>query len=178
MLKHAGESGAQVFDGVKINAIEFVPSDIDTSALGEKNPSPGRAVAATWTRKEDGVTGRIEFDYLVDASGRFGIMSTKYLKNRKFNKGLKNVASWSYWKNTGKYAPGTPRDNQPFFEALTGISLTLPRFAIGISANKYLQMLADGVGPSPSTTAPCPSASSSAKTYPSKRKKQWAPPAA
>jgi hypothetical protein len=47
-------------------------------------------------------------------------MSTKYLKNRKFNQGLKNVASWGYWKNSGKYDAGGYRDNQPFFEALTG----------------------------------------------------------
>ena len=122
MLQHAGESGAGVFDGVKINSIEFVPSDIDTSKIEEHFPNPGRAVAASWSRREDGTTGTIKFDYLVDASGRIGIMSTKYLKNRKYNQGLKNVASWSYWKNTGKYAPGTPRDNQPFFEALTGNS--------------------------------------------------------
>lgn len=119
MLKHASESGAKVFDGVKISSIEFVPSDVIPS--GEENfPNPGRAVAASWSRKEDGATGTIKFDYLVDASGRVGIMSTKYLKNRKYNQGLKNVASWSYWKNTGKYAPSTYREGQPFFEALTG----------------------------------------------------------
>jgi flavin-dependent dehydrogenase len=122
MLKHASESGAKVFDAVKINSIEFVLSDIDTSKIEEKFPNPGRAVAASWSRKEDGATGTIKFDYLVDASGRVGIMSTKYLKNRKYNQGLKNVASWGYWKNTGRYAPGTYRDNQPFFEALTGNS--------------------------------------------------------
>jgi hypothetical protein len=53
-------------------------------------------VSAAWTRKEDGTSGVIKFDYIVDASGRMGIMSTKYLKNRHFNQGLKNVASWGY----------------------------------------------------------------------------------
>ena len=43
------------------------------------------------------------------------------MKNRKFNQGLKNVASWAYWSNTDQYAMGTYRENQPFFEALTGI---------------------------------------------------------
>ena len=125
MYKHAEESGAKVFDGVKINSIEFVESDLDLSKIDGNFPNPGRAVSASWTRKEDGLSGTINFEYLVDASGRMGIVSTKYLKNRKFNQGLKNVASWNYWKNTGKYAPGTARDNQPFFEALTGNYLTL-----------------------------------------------------
>ncbi len=47
-------------------------------------------------------------------------MSTRYLKNRTFNKSLKNVAVWGYWTGTGQYAPGTKRENAPWFEALTG----------------------------------------------------------
>lgn len=44
------------------------------------------------------------------------------MKNQKFNQGLKNVAQWGYWKGAGKYAEGTRRENQPYFEALTGMS--------------------------------------------------------
>ncbi|KAI9061696.1 FAD/NAD(P)-binding domain-containing protein [Trametes sanguinea] len=66
-----------------------------------------------------GGKGEITFDYLVDASGRAGIMSTKYLKNRKFNMSLKNVAVWGYWKSTGVYGRGTDRENAPYFEALS-----------------------------------------------------------
>ena len=82
-------------------------------------PDPGRPVSASWSRK-DGGSGRINFDYLVDASGRAGIVSTKYLKNRKTNQGLKNIANWGYWKGTADYAPDTPRQGQPLFEALSG----------------------------------------------------------
>jgi hypothetical protein len=49
-------------------------------------------VSATWTRKDDGASGINKFDYIVDASGRMSIMSTKYPKNPHFNQGLKNVA--------------------------------------------------------------------------------------
>lgn len=123
MFRHAGEQGAKIFDGVKINEIDFVesglPSDVVNASTDPKVANPGRPVSAKWSRK-DGSTGVIKFDYIVDASGRVGIMSTKYLKNRKYNQGLKNVASWGYWKGAGKYAAGTERDNQPFFEALTG----------------------------------------------------------
>ena len=46
----------------------------------------------------------------------------RYLKNRKFNSSLKNVAQWAYWKNTGLYGKDTTRENAPVFEALTGMS--------------------------------------------------------
>ncbi|KAL8734599.1 MAG: hypothetical protein Q9181_003151 [Wetmoreana brouardii] len=119
MFKHAAKVGATTFDGVKVNNIEFVPSDIPSVHQDADAPSPGRPVSATWSCKEDGSSGKITFDYLVDASGRAGIVSTKYLKNRKNNQGLKNIANWAYWKGAGNYGEGTSREGQPFFEALT-----------------------------------------------------------
>ncbi|EFQ33697.1 uncharacterized protein GLRG_08626 [Colletotrichum graminicola M1.001] len=118
IFRHAGKSGAQIFDGVKVSTIEFTPHEGPTTA-DEKTVDPGRPVSATWTRKEYGTTGVIKFDYLIDASGRLGIMSTKYLKNRHFNQGLKNVASWGYWKGAGRYGVGTPQEGVPYFEALS-----------------------------------------------------------
>lgn len=131
MFKHAAKCGADTFDGVKVTDIEFVPSDIPSVYQDADAPNPGRPVSATWTRKEDGTSGKISFDYLVDGSGRAGIVSTKYLKNRKNNKGLKNIANWAYWKGAGKYGEGTVREGQPFFEALTGNATSLwPNFFI------------------------------------------------
>ena len=108
---------------MKIESIEFnessgidVPEDVKVMDLG-------RPVSATWKRK-DGTTGSISFDYVIDGSGRAGVVSTKYMKNRKFNQGLKNVASWGYWKGHGQYAEGTKRQNEPLFEALTGIPMS------------------------------------------------------
>jgi flavin-dependent dehydrogenase len=120
MFQHAGKNGAKTFDQVGVKSLEFAQSDLPLP--DPKTPSPGKATAAHWTNKADGSSGTIFFDYLVDASGRYGLVSTKYLKNRKFNQGLKNIANWSYWKNAGKYAPGTQREGQPFFEALTDAS--------------------------------------------------------
>ena len=120
IFRHAGKSGAQIFDGVKVQSLDFEKSGIDVPE-DLKVADIGRPVSATWSRKADGSSGTIKFDYLVDASGRAGLVSTKYLKNRKYNQGLKNVASWGYWKGAGQYAPGTLREGQPFFEALTGI---------------------------------------------------------
>lgn len=125
IFRHAGKCGATIFDGVKVDSIEFSESSGIKVPKDSKVADIGRPVSANWKRK-DGTTGSIKFDYLVDGSGRAGLVSTKYLKNRKFNQGLKNVASWGYWSGTGQYAVGTKRQNQPFFEALTGTSATCP----------------------------------------------------
>ncbi|KAI5115888.1 hypothetical protein M0805_004499 [Coniferiporia weirii] len=109
-FRHAGKSGAKVFDGVKVTAVSFKDN---------ADPASARPISATYARKSDGSTGEITFDYIVDASGRAGIVSTKYLKNRTYNQGLKNVAWWGYWDGAKPYGAGTPRENAPFFEALT-----------------------------------------------------------
>ncbi|KAF7168573.1 hypothetical protein CNMCM5623_001555 [Aspergillus felis] len=113
MFKHAGKSGAKVFDGVKVNGIDFepLPGAAKDSALG-------RPVCATWASKGTGTSGTVKFEYLVDATGRAGLVSTKYMKNRRYNEGLKNVASWGYWKGAGSYGVGTPREGDPYFEAI------------------------------------------------------------
>ena len=89
-------------------------TEIHFSTTDAKQP-----VAASWKRPS-GEQGRIEFEYLIDASGRNGIMSTRYLKNRKFNKSLNNVACWGYWENTDRYMPGTTRENAVWIESLEG----------------------------------------------------------
>ncbi|KAB5566225.1 O-methyltransferase [Coniochaeta sp. 2T2.1] len=121
IFRHAGQSGAHIFDGVKVSSLEFALSGLAPSTDPDcEIPDPGRPVSASWTCKENGTSGVVKFDYLVDASGRAGLMSTKYLKNRKMNTGvqLKNVATWGYWTNGGVYAKGTPREGCPYFEAL------------------------------------------------------------
>lgn len=56
----------------------------------------------------------------MDASGRRGILSTKYLKNRSFNDNFKNTANWAYWKSDNLYGTGTHMHGSPYFEALDG----------------------------------------------------------
>ena len=163
MFKHAAKSGAQTFDGVRVTSIEFTDDDDD-----DDDNNTNRPVSASWKAK-DGRTGSIEFDYLVDASGRAGITSTKYLKNRTFNNYLKNVASWGYWEGATPYGMGTPVEGQPFFEALQGWIFPPPFLPIPspspspspIQSNlMHPQTAAAGSGSSPSTTTPPPSASS------------------
>ncbi|KAE8393035.1 FAD/NAD(P)-binding domain-containing protein [Aspergillus alliaceus] len=112
MFRHAGESGAQVFDGVKVTSVNFEP---DSESVDD---GPGRPVSASWSRK-DGSNGIIQFRYLIDATGRAGLVSTKYLKNRVVNNALKGVATWGYWEDVEVPGAGTPRENDPYFEAIS-----------------------------------------------------------
>lgn len=79
-----------------------------------------RPISADWESKS-GEKGNIAFEWLIDASGRSGIISTQYLRNRRFTEALKNIAMWGYWRNGRVYMAGTRRENAPWFEALTGI---------------------------------------------------------
>ncbi|KAF9032162.1 FAD/NAD(P)-binding domain-containing protein [Hymenopellis radicata] len=106
LLSHAAGSGATVFQERKVTRIGFDAED------------SSRPVSADY-EGPSGQKGTIHFDYLIDASGRKGIMSTKYLKNRNMNSSLKNIATWGYWTGGKAYAAGTYRNNAPFFEALT-----------------------------------------------------------
>ncbi len=90
LLENAADQGVRVFEGTRVREIEFD---------GE------RPVAALWSA--DGQEGRTGFDYLVDASGRAGVMATKYLKNRRYHDAFKNIATWAYWKDV------TPLDRGP-----------------------------------------------------------------
>ncbi|CAL8581248.1 hypothetical protein XPA_006948 [Xanthoria parietina] len=115
MFLHARKSGARVYDNTKVTDIEFLYWGNEDDS---KDPGHKRPVSASYTRNPDARPGTIRFEYLVDASGRTGLLSNKYQKTRKYNRGLNNVAHWAYWKGTKMYAPGTARANSPYFEAL------------------------------------------------------------
>lgn len=92
LLDHAASLGVETVQGTTVRDLEFD---------GE------RPVAAHWTDTSDPQrTGRIEFDYLIDASGRAGVMANRHLKNRKFHNVFRNVAAWSYWKDAERLDRG------------------------------------------------------------------------
>ncbi|TBU24654.1 FAD/NAD(P)-binding domain-containing protein [Dichomitus squalens] len=145
LLKHAASCGAKIYEQTRVVDVAFEDASSSQvplqpapqpphSCFGQRIPGQRRPSTVEFSNPPASELGRpksvvyetafgakreITFDYLVDASGRAGIMSTKYLKNRKFNASLKNVAVWGYWKNTDMYGEGTPRQNAPFFEALS-----------------------------------------------------------
>lgn len=88
LLRHAEKSGVKVFEETRILQLE-------------RNDEGGFS-AATWERA-DGTSGRIEFDYLIDASGLNGLIATKYHKDRVFQENFANVAIGGYWENAKEY---------------------------------------------------------------------------
>lgn len=84
LLRHAAAAGAAVHEGIEVRALDF--------------DGAGRPCRAHWVRRTgESASGEIAFDYLVDASGRHGLMSARYLRNRRFHRVFQNVAYWSYW---------------------------------------------------------------------------------
>ena len=91
LLEHAAEQGVDVRQGAEIREVHFVD---------------GKPRSAEWT-DASGVRQVTEFDALVDASGRAGVLSARHFKNRRFHEIFRNVAIWGYWKG-GVTLPNTP----------------------------------------------------------------------
>lgn len=83
LLRHAQSQGVKVHEGVSVAEIHFRDE---------------RPISADWHAEGTGETGNIQFDYVLDTSGRAGIMANKYLKSRRFLNAFQNVAMWGYWK--------------------------------------------------------------------------------
>ncbi|KAF7373328.1 FAD/NAD(P)-binding domain-containing protein [Mycena sanguinolenta] len=98
LMRHAQECGAKVYEEHRVTELNFAEG------------SDHRPVSASYTTVS-GESGSIDFDYLVDASGRAGIMSTKYLKNRHMNETLKNIACWAYWTDESGWGWFIPLQN-------------------------------------------------------------------
>ncbi|MGJ4859881.1 NAD(P)/FAD-dependent oxidoreductase [Labrys sp. La1] len=98
LLDHAAENGADIHQNVKVTNIEF---------------ENGRAVGASYLDRGSETRGTIRFKYLVDCSGRSGIIANDYRKDRQFHNVFKNVAVWSYWTGTNlnydNLPPGSTR---------------------------------------------------------------------
>ncbi|GLB07980.1 hypothetical protein AtubIFM57258_003348 [Aspergillus tubingensis] len=116
LFRYAEKGGCETFDGVKVTSFEFRATESSATSNADFPES------ASWTRR-DKSAGRIRSKYLVDASGRAGLMSTKYLKNRRYNEGLKNLATWGYFENAATYGVGTVMEGSPYFSCLEGTNI-------------------------------------------------------
>ncbi|HZB50037.1 MAG TPA: NAD(P)/FAD-dependent oxidoreductase [Mycobacteriales bacterium] len=83
LLEHARSQGVTVHEGVSVRRVDF---DGD------------RAVSAAWEHTDKSASGTIAFDYVLDASGRAGLLATKQHRSRRIHEVFKNVALWGYWK--------------------------------------------------------------------------------
>jgi flavin-dependent dehydrogenase len=83
MLKNAAEQGAGVHQNVKIAEVHF---------------DKERAVSAHYYDHASKSAGTIQFKYVIDCSGRAGVIGNEHLRARRFHHVFKNVAIWSYWE--------------------------------------------------------------------------------
>ena len=92
LLEHARSLGVDVREEVAARQVTF--------------DGDGRAVAANWSTTDGTAGGRLAFDYLVDASGRSGMIATKHQRDRQFHDAFRNVGIWGYWEGAGKLPRG------------------------------------------------------------------------
>ena len=127
LLEHAKSQGVKVFEGTEIRNLSF---DGD------------RPRSATWAQVVGGSeTGKISFDYLVDASGRAGLMSMRYLKNRRYHNAFQNVALWGYWEGAARmsFAPDGAIANGAVPDGwLWGIPLHDGTMSVGLVLHKSI----------------------------------------
>ncbi|SLM49939.1 CrpH [Nitrospira japonica] len=90
LIDHASSQGVSVLEGHEVKQLDLVD---------------GRPVAAPAVDSE-GNRVRLTFDFLVDATGRSGLMATGYLRNRYYHKAFMNVATWGYWRKAKRLSVG------------------------------------------------------------------------
>ncbi|KXN81055.1 Tryptophan 2-halogenase [Leucoagaricus sp. SymC.cos] len=121
LLDRARELGVQIYENHRVTEIQFSkPSAAKVNATQAQNESQepqNLPVSVTWKNVATGQIGTIAFDWVVDASGRNGIIS-RALGLRKYNQSLKNIAYWGYWTGTQEYRHPACEIQLPFFEAL------------------------------------------------------------
>jgi len=125
LLEHAKSQGVKVFEGTEVRSLSF---DGD------------RPRSATWSQVVGGSeTGEIFFDYLIDASGRAGVMAMHYQKDRHYHNAFQNVAMWGYWTGAGRmsFAPEGAIANGAVPEGwLWGIPLHDGTMSVGLVLHK------------------------------------------
>lgn len=90
LLRNAAEQGATVIQSAAVRRVVF---DGD------------RPVAAEW--RQDGRDRTTTFDFLVDASGRTGVLANGHFGMRVRNESFENVGIWGYWHGA-RLLPDSP----------------------------------------------------------------------
>jgi len=83
LLRNASDNGVEVIEGAVVKGVDF---------------TDGRATAVRWAcRDTPDTVHTTRCDFVVDATGRNGILSARQLKNRWQHTVFQNTAVWSYW---------------------------------------------------------------------------------
>jgi flavin-dependent dehydrogenase len=123
LLRNAAEQGAVVVEGATVEQVQF---------------ESGRAVAARWA-DDSGTRHAVEFDFLVDASGRTGVLANRHFAMRSSHDQFQNVGIWGYWRGA-KLLPESPEGAINIFSSPRGwywhIPLRDDRWSVGFVTHK------------------------------------------
>ncbi len=122
LLRNAADQGATVIEEATVRRVVF---DGD------------RPVSAEWTRH--GETHTTSFDFLVDASGRTGVLAKKHFDMRTPHAQFQNVGMWGYWTGA-RLLPGSPEGAINVVSSSDGwywhIPLPGDRWSVGLVTHK------------------------------------------
>ncbi|MFI6444911.1 NAD(P)/FAD-dependent oxidoreductase [Kitasatospora sp. NPDC050543] len=111
LLDNAGTQGAEVICEATVKNVVF---DGD------------RPVAVEWRRNgEPDTVIRTGCDFLIDASGRAGVLSNQTFRHRQPHEIFRNVAIWGYWEG-GHTLPNTPEGGINILSAPDGWYWVIP----------------------------------------------------
>ncbi|WP_263105648.1 NAD(P)/FAD-dependent oxidoreductase [Kitasatospora sp. DSM 101779] len=126
LLDHASESGVQVVQGAHVHRVLF---DGD------------RATGVEWTAPGETAKQISRADFVLDASGRAGLISAQHFNNRRPQEIFRNVAIWGYWEG-GELLPGSPSGGINVISSDDGWYWVIPlrdnRFSVGFVTHKSL----------------------------------------
>jgi flavin-dependent dehydrogenase len=125
LLRNAAQQGAEVVEDAQVKRVLF---------------EGDRAVGAEWVVKDDPADVRtVWFDYVIDASGRAGVLAQQHFKMRQQHGIFQNIAMWSYWKGA-KLLPDSPSGGINVVSTTDGwwwhIPLGNDRYSIGLVTHK------------------------------------------
>jgi flavin-dependent dehydrogenase len=91
LLRNAAQQGAEVIEEAKVTNVVF---------------NGDRPSAVQW-QSHDGQCQTSTFDFLVDASGRAGVLSRQHFDMRQHHEQFRNTAIWAYWEGA-RLHPDSP----------------------------------------------------------------------
>jgi flavin-dependent dehydrogenase len=111
LLKNAAAQGARVIENASVKRVLFEEE---------------RPVAAEWVSGDAPDELRTtRFDFVIDASGRAGVLTAQHFANRTRHDVFRNVAIWGYWDGD-RLLPDTPQGGSNIISSPEGWHWVIP----------------------------------------------------
>jgi flavin-dependent dehydrogenase len=124
LMDHAADCGARIVQNAQVRRVVF---------------EGGRATGVEWVAPGGQASQITGADFVVDASGRAGLISAQHFRNRRTTEIFRNVAIWGYWDG-GELLPDSPAGGINVISSPEGwywiIPLSGDRFSVGFVTHK------------------------------------------